>query len=102
MSLRKAATTRVPDPYDRHRPHDRLHLSRLAGQPGTEGDEQPQPGRLARRQLADQTVQIDKVTSNDATSRMLGGYDPNFVHFPSETTSTEPSTTLMAVCSSMA
>ncbi|MGW4983276.1 transposase [Streptomyces mirabilis] len=37
-----------------------------------------------------------------ATSRMPGGYDPNFVHCPSETTSTEPSTTLMAVCSSMA
>lgn len=31
MSLRKAATTRVPDPYDRHRQHDRRHLSRLAG-----------------------------------------------------------------------
>jgi hypothetical protein len=31
-----------------------------------------------------------------------GGYDPNFVHCPSETTSTEPSSTLMAVCSSMA
>ncbi|MFK5647008.1 transposase [Ornithinimicrobium sp. LYQ121] len=31
-----------------------------------------------------------------------GGYDPNFVHRPSETTSTVPSTTLMAVCSSMA
>ena len=41
-------------------------------------------------------------TSNDATSQMPGGYDPNFVHCPSETTSTEPSTTLMAVCSSMA
>jgi transposase len=27
---------------------------------------------------------------------------PNFVHCPSETTLTEPSTTLMAVCSSMA
>jgi hypothetical protein len=27
---------------------------------------------------------------------------PNFVHTPSEITSTEPSTTLMAVCSSMA
>jgi hypothetical protein len=27
---------------------------------------------------------------------------PSFVHCPSETTSTEPSTTLMAVCSSMA
>src|SRR6476646_4758939 len=33
---------------------------------------------------------------------MPGGYHPNFVHCPSETTSTEPSTTLMAVCSSMA
>jgi hypothetical protein len=43
-----------------------------------------------------------KVTSNDATSRMPGGYDPNLVHCPSETTSTEPSTILMAVCSSMA
>jgi hypothetical protein len=30
------------------------------------------------------------------------GHHPNFVHCPSETTSTEPSTTLMAVCSSMA
>jgi hypothetical protein len=30
------------------------------------------------------------------------GYDPNFVHCPSETTSTQPSTTLIAVCSSMA
>jgi len=29
-------------------------------------------------------------------------YDPNFVHRPSETTSTEPSTTLIAVCSSIA
>jgi hypothetical protein len=28
--------------------------------------------------------------------------DPNFVHCPSETTSTEPSTTLIAVCSSIA
>jgi len=47
-------------------------------------------------------LEVDEVTSNDATSRMPGGYDPNFVHCPSETTSTEPSTTLMAVCSSMA
>jgi hypothetical protein len=31
-----------------------------------------------------------------------GDNHPNFVHCPSETTSTEPSTTLMAVCSSMA
>ena len=31
-----------------------------------------------------------------------GGHHPNFVHWPSETTSTDPSTTLMAVCSSMA
>ena len=30
------------------------------------------------------------------------GYDPSLVHCPSETTSTEPSTTVMAVCSSMA
>ncbi len=44
----------------------------------------------------------DKLTSNDATSGMPGGYHPNFVHCPSETTSTEPSTTLMAVRSSMA
>ena len=29
-------------------------------------------------------------------------FHPNFVHCPSETTSTEPSTTLMAVCSSIA
>lgn len=28
------------------------------------------------------------VSRNDATSRMPGGYDPNFVHCPSETTST--------------
>ena len=39
---------------------------------------------------------------NDTTSRMLGGYGSNFFHCPSEITSTEPSTTLMAVCSSMA
>ena len=32
---------------------------------------------------------------------LLAGYDPNFVHCPSETTSTKPSSTLMAVCSSM-
>lgn len=42
------------------------------------------------------------VSRNDATSRMLGGYAPNCVHCPSETTVTESSTTLMAVCSSMA
>ena len=30
---------------------------------------------------------------NDPTSQMPGGYDPNFVHCPSETTSTQPSTT---------
>lgn len=42
------------------------------------------------------------VSRNDATSSVPGCYDPNFVHCPSETTSTEPSTTLMAVCSSMA
>ena len=30
------------------------------------------------------------------------GYDPSFVHWPSDTTSTAPSTTLMADCSSMA
>ena len=48
------------------------------------------------------TPQQRGFTSNDATSQMPGGYDPNFVHCPSETTSTEPSTTLMAVCSSMA
>jgi hypothetical protein len=42
-------------------------------------------------------LQVDAVTSNDATSRMLGGYDPNFFHCPSETTSTQPSTTVMAV-----
>jgi hypothetical protein len=42
------------------------------------------------------------VTPNDATSRMPGGYYPNFFHCPSETTSTEPPATLMAVCSSMA
>ena len=42
------------------------------------------------------------VDGGDATSRMPGGYDPNFAHFPSETTSAEPSTTLMAVCSSIA
>ena len=47
-------------------------------------------------------LQAGKVTSDDATSGMPGGYDPNFVHCPSETTSTEPSMTLMAVCSSMA
>jgi hypothetical protein len=46
-------------------------------------------------------LQGDEVPSSDATPRP-GGYDPNFVHCPSETTSTEPSTTLMAVCSSMA
>jgi hypothetical protein len=49
-----------------------------------------------------EVLQVDDVTSNDATSRMPGGYYPNFFHWPSETTSTEPSTTLMAVCSSMA
>ena len=49
-----------------------------------------------------EVLRVDEVTSNDSTSRMPGGYDPNFVHCPSETTSTEPSTTLMAVCSSMA
>jgi hypothetical protein len=48
------------------------------------------------------TPQQRGFTSNDATSQMPGGYDPNFVHCPSETTSTEPSSTLMAVCSSMA
>ena len=32
----------------------------------------------------------------------LEGYGPNLVHRPSEITSTAPSTTLMAVCSSMA
>ena len=37
-----------------------------------------------------------------ATAGRAGGDHPNFVHCPSETTSTEPSTTLMAVCSSMA
>ena len=47
-------------------------------------------------------LRVDMVTSNDPMSPMPGGYDPNFVHCPSETTSTEPSTTLMAVCSSMA
>ncbi len=45
---------------------------------------------------------VDKVTSNGATSRLPGDYDPNVVHRPSETTSTQPSTTLTAVCSSMA
>ncbi|MFE9951579.1 hypothetical protein ACFYRJ_29255 [Streptomyces sp. NPDC005531] len=39
-------------------------------------------------------LQGDKVTSNGATSRMPGGYDLNFVHCPSEITSTEASTTL--------
>lgn len=37
-----------------------------------------------------------------ACSTLWRRYHPNFVHCPSETTSTEPSTTLMAVCSSMA
>jgi len=46
--------------------------------------------------------QAGDVTSNDATSRMPAGCYPNFFHCPSETTSTEPSTTLMAICSSMA
>jgi hypothetical protein len=49
-----------------------------------------------------EVLQAGKVTSSDSTSPMPGGYDPNFVQCPSETTSTEPSTTLMAVCSSMA
>jgi hypothetical protein len=49
-----------------------------------------------------EVLQVGKVTSSDATSRMPGGYHPNFVQCPSETSSTEPSTTLMAVCSSMA
>jgi hypothetical protein len=48
------------------------------------------------------TPQQRGFTSSDATSHLPGGYDPNFVHCPSETTSTEPSSTLMAVCSSMA
>ena len=47
-------------------------------------------------------LQVDEGASNSAASRMPRGYDPNFVHCPSETTSTQPSTTLMAVCSSMA
>ena len=38
----------------------------------------------------------------DLTRTLLGSHAPNLVHSPSETTSTEPATTLMAVCSSMA
>ncbi len=41
-------------------------------------------------------------TRRGVQHRSSGGYDPNLVHFPSETTSTDPSTTMMAVCSSMA
>ena len=51
---------------------------------------------------AGENVSATGVHVHDAVSQMPGGYDPNFVHCPSETTSTEPSSTLMAVCSSMA
>jgi hypothetical protein len=59
-----------------------------------------QPGRSPGRQMRNYVVPA--VHKGNATSRMLGTYHPNFFHCPSETTSTEPSTTLMAVCSSMA
>jgi hypothetical protein len=58
------------------------------------------PGTWGER--LQEVLQVGKVTSSDATLRMLGGYYPSFFHCPSETTSTEPSTTVMAVCSSMA
>lgn len=45
---------------------------------------------------------VDEVMCNNAAPELPGGYGPNLVHCPSETTSTEPSTTLIAVCSSMA
>jgi hypothetical protein len=76
--------------------------------PGPRGAERPvlgdAPG-LPHRDMGErlrEVLQIGKVTSSYATSRVPGGYHPNFVQCPSETTSTEPSTTLMAVCSSMA
>ncbi len=54
------------------------------------------PGQSGRRRLNNGVhVQLRDVTNAD-------DYDPNFVHCPSETTSTKPSSTLMAVCSSMA
>jgi len=45
---------------------------------------------------------VDVVNVQTPPAQMPGSYESNLVQCPSETTSTEPSTTLMAVCSSMA
>ncbi|WP_460079323.1 DUF5959 family protein [Streptomyces variabilis] len=65
---------------------------RVAARPpdgGTGGD------RLKRAVLT-------TVRTGGEPGRSMGGYDPNFAHRPSEMTSTVPSTTLTAVCSSIA
>lgn len=45
---------------------------------------------------------LTTVRTGGEPGRSMGAYDPNFAHRPSEMTSTVPSTTLTAVCSSMA